>query len=133
MTTTEGHDMAGPMTDARLTEIRDNESRNLAKLFDSTVTELLAEVDRLRAQVQQYHRSATEHVAKFDRKHEALISAQAEVERLRAELKAAKSTWFENNGDGDVAMHIKAETINELRLNSRNVNTVLPFILRCKR
>jgi len=109
--------MAGPMSDARLAEIRDNESRNLAKLFDSTVTELLAEVDRLRAQVQQYHRSATEHVAKFDRKHEALISAQAEVERLRAELKAAKSTRFENNGVGDVAMHIKAETINDLRLN----------------
>jgi uncharacterized coiled-coil DUF342 family protein len=145
MTTTEGHDMPEPMTDARLAEIRDNESRNLAKLFDSTITELLAEVDRLRAQVQQYHRSADEHVAKFDRQHKALMNAtrevdrlrrenlnlremidagadrfqrvQAEVERMQAELKTAKSTRFENNGVGDVAKHIQAETINDLRLN----------------
>jgi uncharacterized coiled-coil DUF342 family protein len=79
----EGHDMPEPMTDGRLAEIRDKESRNLAKLFDSTVTELLAEVDRLRAQVEQYHRSADEHVAKFDRKHAALMDARAEFETLR--------------------------------------------------
>ena len=41
----------------------------------------------------------------------------AEVDRLRDELKAAKSTRFENNGVGDVAMHIQAETTNGLRLN----------------
>lgn len=134
-----------PLSDERLAEIRDKESRNLAKIFDSTVTELLSEVDRLRAQVAQYHVPADAHVAKFDRQHEALMNAtrevarlhkenlnlremidaggyrfrvvQTEVERLEAELKTAKSTRFENNGVSDVAAHIQAETTNDLRLN----------------
>jgi cell division septum initiation protein DivIVA len=156
MTTTEGHDMpceeTPPITPEELDNIR--EHYDGVDEYDD-VPRLLAEVDRLRAQVAQYQRSADEHVAKFDRKHEALVNAQAEVERLRselvetkrerddiatrfsarvvisetiselmderdqlrAELKAAKSTRFENNGVGDVAAHIQAETINELRLN----------------
>jgi uncharacterized coiled-coil DUF342 family protein len=168
MTTTEGHDMPDkhtPLTDADLAAIRNRWNWYADPVngrdYDSALTsvhdvpDLLAEVDSLRAQVQQYHRSADEHVAKFDRKHEALVHAQAEVERLRselvetkrerddiatrfsarvvisetiselmderdqlrAELKSAKSTRFENNGVGDVAAHIQAETINELRLN----------------
>ena len=127
-----------PMPDEQLAAIRDRESRNLGMIFDSTVTELLAEVDRLRVQVAQYERSADEHTAKFDRKHETLISAQSEIDRLRAELvevtgernrarlagaeliaelKAAKSTRFENNGAMGAAAHIQAETVNDLRLN----------------
>jgi uncharacterized coiled-coil DUF342 family protein len=146
MTTTEGHDMPDegtpPITVEELADIREHYSG--VDEYDA-VPRLLAEVDRLRAQVAQYQRSADEHVAKFDRNHEALVNAtsevvrlhrenlnlremidagsdrfqrvQAEVERLEAELKAAKSPRFENNSVGDVARHIQAETTNDLRLN----------------
>lgn len=109
--------MSEPMTDKRLAEIRDKESRNLAKLFDSTVTELLAEVDRLRTELDDakwladyYHEDRDATVGFWE-------DSQLEVNRLEAELKAAKSTRFENNGVGVVAKHIQAETINDLRLN----------------
>lgn len=115
------------LTDAELESIRNRWNWYADPVngrdYDSALTsvhdvpDLLAEVDRLRAQVAQYHKSADEHTAKFDQKHEALLKARSEIERLRAELKAAKSTRFENNGVGDVAAHIQAETINDLRLN----------------
>lgn len=159
MTTTEGHDMSDkpePLTGFELDNIEGRWHRYRADpdydRMESSVEDvpvLLAEVDRLRAQVAQYHRHADEHVAKFDRKHAALMDARAESKRLRAELdeseqnhekwvrfvrpeldklrdernelraelKAAKSTRFENNSVGDVAAHIQAETINDLRLN----------------
>src|SRR5688500_17988781 len=75
MTTTEGYDMPEPMTDARLAEIRDAESRNLAKLFDSTVTELLAEVARLRAAL-----------GESDQNHEKWVKfVHPELDKLRAD------------------------------------------------
>jgi hypothetical protein len=37
---------------------------------------IAAERDQLQAQVDAYHRSAEEHKAKYDRKHEALLAAQ---------------------------------------------------------
>jgi hypothetical protein len=114
MTTTEGHDMSEPMTEERLAEIRDKESRNLAKLFDSTVTELLAEVDRLRAALAKTRRSADHNQAVL---LEAIDDWATENAALAAELKAAKAARFENNGVGNVAKHIQAETINDLRLN----------------
>jgi len=141
-----------PLTNEEITTINTrwsrfcvNPSHDNALTSAHDVPDLLAEVERLRAQVTQYHRSADEHVAKFDRKHAALMEVrsevarlqrenlnlremieaggdrfrrvQSEVDRLEAELKAAKSTRFENNGVGDVARHIQAETINDLRLN----------------
>jgi len=117
MTTTEGHDMPEPMTDSRLAEIRDAESHNLAKLFDGTVTELLAEVDRLRAELDNAKRLADYYHEDRDATAGFWEDSQAEVNRLQDELKTAKSARFENNGVGDVSAHIQAETINDLRLN----------------
>jgi hypothetical protein len=107
-------DKTAPLSNERLAEIRDKESRNLAKLFDSTVTELLAEVDRLRAELDEAEQNHEKWV-KFVRPE--LDNMRYERDQLRAEPEAAKSTRFENNGVGDVAMHIQAETINDLRLN----------------
>lgn len=83
--------MPEPMTDERLAEIRDAESRNLAKLFDSTVTELLAEVDRLRADVKLLEGSA------LGWQRECAANSD-EVIRLRAELiqvAAVAVAWVE--------------------------------------
>jgi uncharacterized small protein (DUF1192 family) len=100
MTTTEGQDMTGehtPLTHADLVDIdrrwgryQSFRSATAAEASVSDIPVLLAEVDRLRAQVVQYHKSADEHVAKFDRKHAALMDARAESARLRAELDDAK-------------------------------------------
>ena len=125
------------MTDARLAEIRDAESRNLAKLFDSTVTELLAEVDRLRAELTATKRERDDIATRFSArvvigetigelmdKHDRLRaeldktrreckdmrdSLTDERDTLLSELHATKTGRSENNGVGDVAKHIQAE------------------------
>ena len=65
------------------------------------VPRLLAEVDRIRAenarlrkQVQDYHESATAHVAKFERQHERLMEAE---ERIAAARKALFDDAFEGH------------------------------------
>jgi len=83
-------DETTPLADAKLTEIRLHER---AYAYDPGDAPILIE-------------------AAIDRR--VLL---AEVDRLRAELKTAKSTRFENNGVSDVAAHIQAETTNDLRLN----------------
>lgn len=52
-----------------------------------------AERDQLRIQVQNYHRSADEHVAKFDRKHEALLEAQRERDQLKYKYEFATKAF----------------------------------------
>jgi hypothetical protein len=92
MTTTEGHDMPDkpePLTGFELDNIEARWSKYLAFRGPASMETSAHDVPIL----------------------------LAEVDRLRAELKAAKAARFENNGVGDVAMHIQAETINDLRLN----------------
>jgi hypothetical protein len=130
MTTTEGYDMPDeitPLTDADLKAIRDRwnryaniiTGRDADTAFTSVhdVPDLLAEVDRLRTELDDAKRLADYYHEDRDATAGFWEDSQAEVNRLEAELKAAKSTRFENNGVGDVAKHIQAETINDLRLN----------------
>jgi hypothetical protein len=126
MTTTEGHDMAEhtPLTDLDLHLIRhrwnlytdpvNGRDYDTALTSVHDVPDLLAEVDRLRAELDESEQNHEKWV-KFVR-HE-LDNLRSERDDLRSELKTAKSTRFENNGVGDVAAHIQAETINDLRLN----------------
>jgi hypothetical protein len=48
--------------------------------------EMQDENDRLRAQVQDYHKSADAHVAKFDRQHERLMEAEEHIVAARKAL-----------------------------------------------
>jgi hypothetical protein len=91
-----------PLTDAELAAIEqrhDNAHEDMQSYSAETlclqdtardVPRLLAEVDRLRAenarlrkQVQDYHESATAHVAKFDRQHKRLMEAQGRIDAAR--------------------------------------------------
>jgi hypothetical protein len=113
MTTTEGHDMPPeltPLTNAKITAINArwsrfcvNPSHDNALTSAHDVPGLLAEVDRLRA----------ENI----RCSQIIAEITADNQGLQDALKTAKSARFENNGVGDVAAHIQAETINDLRLN----------------
>lgn len=94
--------------------IKLNNGRYASALDTDQEAKLIAEVDRLRAaltEAEQHHEKWVKFVSP------ELASLRDERDQLRAELKAAKSTRFENNGVGDVAAHIQAETINDLRLN----------------
>jgi uncharacterized small protein (DUF1192 family) len=123
MTTTEGHDMTkehAPLTDEELQQYReliDMHQQYGPALSIEGEARLLAEVDRLRAELDDAKRLAAYYQEDRDATARFWEDSQAEVNRLEAELKAAKSTRFENNGVGDVAAHIQAETINDLRLN----------------
>jgi uncharacterized coiled-coil DUF342 family protein len=110
-------DKTAPLSDERLEEIRCKESRNLAKLFDSTVTELLDEIDRLHTELDGAKKLADYYHEDRDAAVGFWEDSRAEVNRLEDALKAAKSTTFENNEGGNVAAHIQAETVNDLRLN----------------
>lgn len=56
------------------------------------VPDLLAEVDRLRSQVRNYHKSADAHVAKFDRQHNRLMEAKKHVTAARDLHEPARSS-----------------------------------------
>jgi uncharacterized small protein (DUF1192 family) len=123
MTMTEGHDMPEPIPDEELQHMRNA----IAEVMNSgddyiddavkDVALLLAEVDRLRAELDDANRLADYYHEDRDATAGFWEDSQAEVNRLQDELKAAKSTRFENNCVGGVAAHIQAETINDLRLN----------------
>jgi hypothetical protein len=108
MTTTEGHDMPEPMTDERLEEIRGHDicqiavdpgakslmARDLRVAADDR-SELLAEVDRLRAELAETRRDRDDIATRFSARvviNEAIGELMDERDQLRAELKAAKST-----------------------------------------
>lgn len=54
--------------------------------------ELQEERDRLNAQVQDYHKSAYEHTAKFERQHERLMEAEATIAAARELHEPAQSS-----------------------------------------
>lgn len=58
------------------------------------IERLRAENDRLCKQVQDYHKSADEHTAKFDRQHERLMQAE---DRIAAARKALFDDAFEGH------------------------------------
>jgi uncharacterized small protein (DUF1192 family) len=127
MITTEGHDMPPeltPLTNEEITAINTrwsqfclNPSHDNALTSAHDVPDLIAEVDRLRAELDDAKRLADYYHEDRDATAGFWEDSQAEVNRLQDELKAAKASRFENNGVGDVAAHIQAETINDLRLN----------------
>lgn len=94
-----------------------NPSHDNALTSAHDVPDLLAEVDRLRAELDDAKGLADYYHEDRDATAGFWEDSQAEVNRLQDELKAAKSTRFENNGVGDVAARVQAETINDLRLN----------------
>jgi uncharacterized coiled-coil DUF342 family protein len=55
--------------------------------------------DALALQVQNYHKAADEHVAKYDRKHEALLKAQSERDGFREMMNSAVSAGVVVDGE----------------------------------
>jgi hypothetical protein len=86
-------------------------------MTDDDTEALRAEIDRLRSALEQRTTQWRALLNLRERDSRDYRNLKSRLSIVQAELKAAKSTRFENNGVGDVAMHIQAETINDLRLN----------------
>jgi chorismate mutase len=104
-----------------------------------TIADLVAERDALAEQVAQYHKSAAEHVAKFDRKHKRLMEVTAERDALAAEVAAAKADgataildlvdgWhLEADEDGTVELYHEHSSL-PMMSNARYLGAILAFI-----